>query len=59
MADKLREAGSVFYEWNPESLPEAERLSGNEVLIRLVTSFLTRADEVAEFLSVAEAATDS
>jgi threonine aldolase len=35
MADKLREAGSVFYEWNPESLPEAERLSGNEVLRRL------------------------
>jgi threonine aldolase len=59
MADKLRAADSVFYEWNPESLPEGERLSGNELLIRLVTSFLTSADEVAEFLSVAEAATDS
>jgi threonine aldolase len=59
MADKLRAAGAVFYEWNPDSLPESERLSEDELLVRLVTSFLTRAEEIAEFLSIAEAAMDT
>jgi threonine aldolase len=50
-ADQLQEKGAVFYQWNP---PRAKPglLNQNEVLIRLVTSFATEADQVDRFLEL-------
>jgi threonine aldolase len=51
LADQLREKGAVFYQWNP---PRAKPglLGQNEVLVRLVTSFATEADQVDRFLEL-------
>lgn len=50
-ADRLRAAGAVFYPWNP---PHANPglLAENEVLLRLVASFATTADEVDRFVEL-------
>jgi threonine aldolase len=50
-ADQLLERGAVFYQWNP---PRAKSglLGQNEVLVRLVTSFATEADQVDRFLEL-------
>jgi len=50
-ADQLQEKGAVFYQWNP---PRAKPglLNQNEVLVRLVTSFATEADQVDRFLEL-------
>jgi len=50
-ADQLQEKGAVFYQWNP---PRAKPglLGQNEVLVRLVTSFATEADQVDRFLEL-------
>lgn len=55
LVEKLRAAGSVFYEWNPGSLPENESVGDDEVFLRFVTSFLTRPCDVSDFLEVAGA----
>jgi len=55
LAEKLRAAGSVFYEWNPDSLPDNESVGEDEVFLRFVTSFLTRPCDVSDFLEVAGA----
>jgi threonine aldolase len=55
LAEKLRAAGSVFYEWNPDSLPARESVGPDEVLLRLVTSFQTRPRDVSDFLEAAGA----
>ena len=50
-ADQLLEKGAVFYQWNP---PRAKPglLGQHEVLVRLVTSFATEADQVDRFLEL-------
>jgi threonine aldolase len=50
-ADQLQEKGAVFYQWNP---PRAKPglLGHHEVLVRLVTSFATEADQVDRFLEL-------
>ncbi|ATG88738.1 threonine aldolase family protein [Methylomonas koyamae] len=50
-AERLREAGAVFYPWNP---PHANPglLAENEVLLRLVASFATEAEEVDRFIEL-------
>ena len=55
LGEKLRAAGGVFYEWNPDSLPENESLGKEEVFLRFVTSFLTSPREVSDFLEAAGA----
>ena len=45
-AARLRKAGAVFYDWEP---PEEGR-----TLIRLVTSFATPAEDVANFIRIAK-----
>ena len=49
LADQLQKKGAVFYQWN---LPRAKPglLDQHEVLVRLVTSFSTEADQVDRFL---------
>jgi len=55
LVDELRAAGSIFYEWNPDSLPDNESVGKDEVFLRFVTSFLTRPRDVSDFLEVAGA----
>ncbi len=50
---KLKKAGAEFYQWYSHGLPAHESLSDTEVLVRLVTSFNTRAEEVNEFVKIA------
>jgi threonine aldolase len=50
-ADHLQGKGAVFYQWNP---PRAKPglLNQNEVLVLLVTSFATEADQVDRFVEL-------
>ncbi|MDJ1158311.1 beta-eliminating lyase-related protein [Chelatococcus sp. SYSU_G07232] len=49
----LRAAGAAFHPWTTASLPEGTAIGEDEVLVRLVTSFATRDEEVDRFLAVA------
>jgi threonine aldolase len=46
---RLRAGGAMYYPWSPESLPVAERPGPGEVLVRLLTSWQTTADEIDRF----------
>jgi threonine aldolase len=46
---RLRAAGAVYHPWSVESLPEAERPNSDEVLVRLIASFSTAAEDVDRF----------
>jgi threonine aldolase len=50
-AERAREAGAVFYDWNP---PRARRsiVREGEILARLVTSFATTSDDVDRFVDL-------
>jgi Threonine aldolase len=56
MEKALREAGAGFFHWQTESLPSGEEAGKDEVLVRLVTSFATRPEEVTRFVDVARSA---
>jgi threonine aldolase len=43
---RLKAAGAIYHEWSPEALPADERPRADEVLVRLVTSFKTTADDI-------------
>lgn len=50
-AEKLKRQGAIFHEWNPpRSKPGL--ISDDEVLIRLVTSFATKSDQVDRFIEL-------
>ena len=49
----LKAAGILYHPWTELSLPEAERVGDHEVLIRLVTSWATREEDVRRLLEVA------
>ena len=53
---RLRAAGAVYYPWRTQSLPPGTNLPNDATLVRLVTSFATKADEVDRFISLAGAA---
>lgn len=50
---RLKAAGIIYNPWTELSLPEAERVAGNEVLIRLVASWATREEDVHKLLDIA------
>jgi threonine aldolase len=50
---KLKSAGAHFYVRSSDSLPGHIRLGPGQSLIRLVTSFATRAEEVEKFVELA------
>jgi threonine aldolase len=54
-AEAAREKGSAFYDW-PVPLSMENLVAGDEILIRLVTSFATTQDDVDQFLSICAAA---
>lgn len=43
----------MYYEWPATALAEHDRLEPDEVLIRLVTSFDTRPEEITQFVETA------
>jgi threonine aldolase len=49
--DVLVAAGVSMYEWYATALPDGQTLSGDEVLVRLVTSFATRDGEIDAFVT--------
>ncbi|MBQ0823990.1 low specificity L-threonine aldolase [Microvirga sp. HBU67558] len=49
----LKAAGIHYHSWTELSLPEAEGVADHEVLIRLVTSWATREEDVNRLLEVA------
>jgi threonine aldolase len=49
----LREAGAVYHPWSSRSLPSGETVGGDEVLVRLVTSFATAPGDVDRLLGMA------
>ncbi len=49
----LQEAGAHYYAWDPEGLDEASYPRGDEVLVRLICSFETEAEQVDAFLAAA------
>ena len=49
---KLKSAGAVYYPWSPDSLPVAERPGPGETMIRLLTSWQTKAGEVEKFAAL-------
>lgn len=50
-AEKAREKGAVFYDWTPPRAI-AGQLAEDEILVRLVTSFATREEDVDRFLEL-------
>lgn len=56
VVEALKAAGAVFYPWPDKGLPDEERARPGEQVMRLVTSFATRAEEVDRFLAVAQTA---
>jgi threonine aldolase len=51
--ESLRRENAVYHPWLSTSLIEGEAIGADEVLVRLVTSFATRADTVDRFLAAA------
>jgi threonine aldolase len=52
----LKKAGARYYEWGSRGFELPQPLGPDEVLIRLVTSFATPADDVRDFVSAAREA---
>ena len=52
----LQAAGILYHPWSALSLPEGQRVGPDEVLVRLVTSFATREEEVQDVLRTARSA---
>ena len=55
VCDRLKAKGAAFYERLADNLPTSANVKPDSVLVRLVTSFATTADEVDEFVSTASA----
>ncbi|MGI2031117.1 low specificity L-threonine aldolase [Rhizobium panacihumi] len=54
-AKAAQEKGAKFYDWlEPRDMPE--KVAGDEVLIRMVTSFATTEEDVDQFLSICASA---
>ena len=50
----LRSAGATYYSRNSDSLPDGVALGPDHMLVRLVTSFATTAEEVDRFAELVE-----
>ena len=53
IVDALKAEGAAFYPWPDKGLPEAERARPGEQMMRLVTSFATRDEDIDRFLAIA------
>lgn len=52
LAEFLKKSGAQFYQWPSDALPPDIELNGDEVTIRLVTSFVTDDSHIEEFCSL-------
>jgi threonine aldolase len=52
---RLKAAGASYYPWTTDALPDGLVPARDAILVRLVTSFATTADEVDRFLAVVRA----
>jgi threonine aldolase len=52
---RLKAAGASYYPWTTDALPDGLMPVRDAILVRLVTSFATTADEVDRFVAVARA----
>jgi threonine aldolase len=52
---RLKAAGASYYPWTTDALPDGLMPARDAILVRLVTSFATTADEVDRFVAVARA----
>ncbi|MBA1155786.1 threonine aldolase family protein [Microvirga mediterraneensis] len=55
----LKDAGILYHDWTELSLPETEHVADHEVLIRLVTSWATREEDVRRLLEIASSGVGS
>ncbi|MDG2571028.1 beta-eliminating lyase-related protein, partial [Vibrio parahaemolyticus] len=55
----LKDAGILYHAWTELSLPETEHVADHEVLIRLVTSWATREEDVRRLLEIASSGVGS
>jgi threonine aldolase len=53
--ERLKAAGASYYPWTTDALPNGTVLPLDVVLVRLVTSFVTTADDVDRFVTTARA----
>jgi threonine aldolase len=53
--ERLKAAGASYYPWTTDALPNGTVLPLDVVLVRLVTSFATTADDVDRFVTTARA----
>lgn len=51
---RLQAAGAKLYPWSAATLAPEDRPGGDEVYVRLVTSFATRPEEIDDFLEIAD-----
>jgi len=49
---RLRQAGASYHPWTTNSLPVGMSIAPDDVLVRLVTSFATRAEDVEQFAKI-------
>jgi threonine aldolase len=54
LMDHLHAQGAKFYDWSDLSITPEDALSSNEVVARLVTSFMTTGEEVSRFIALAK-----
>ena len=57
--DHLLASGAKFYDWSEACLPPHITCGADELILRLVTSFATTADEVDAFIACVQAGLDS
>jgi threonine aldolase len=50
--ERLKAAGASYYPWDSQSLPSGVTAASDAVLVRLVTSFATSAEEIAHLVEV-------
>ncbi|WP_439574647.1 threonine aldolase family protein [Phreatobacter sp.] len=56
MVEALKAEGAVFYPWSDKGLADADKARKGETMMRLVTSFATRGQDVERFVAVARGA---
>jgi len=49
---RLKQAGASYHPWATDSLPAGVAIGPDEMLVRLVTSFATRAEDIEEFVQI-------
>jgi threonine aldolase len=50
--ERLRAAGAAYYPWSSQGLPNGTTVPADRLLVRLVTSFATIDDEIAQFVGL-------